>query len=194
MSQDKLLLSSTMSMANISSSAREEMVKNSHPEIAPSEIEMGELLGKGSFSHVYKGRCRGLEVAVKVFNVQNDPEELDNIRKEIAVMSQIFHPNVVLFMGAATDPSDKLMVVTERLPTDLHTLLLENKNKYDLSLRKRMKMAKEAALGVNWLHSGKQQFIHRDLKLSNLLVTHDFHVRVADFGLTRLKDKKGGPC
>lgn len=48
-------------------------------------------------------------------------------------------------------------------------------------------MAKEAALGVNWLHSGKQQFIHRDLKLSNLLVTHDFHVRVADFGLTRLK-------
>ncbi len=55
-----------------------------------------------------------------------------------------------------------------------------------------MKMAKEAALGVNWLHSGKQLFIHRDLKLSNLLVTHDFHVRVADFGLTKLKDKKNG--
>jgi serine/threonine protein kinase len=82
------------------------------------------------------------------------------------------------------------MIVTERLPTDLYTLLIENRNKYDLSLRKRMKMAKEAALGVNWLHSGKNQFIHRDLKLSNLLVTHDFHVRVADFGLTRLKDKK----
>jgi hypothetical protein len=42
-----------------------------------------------------------------VFNVQNDPEELENIRKEIAVMSQIFHPNVVLFMGAATDPRVK---------------------------------------------------------------------------------------
>lgn len=83
------------------------------------------------------------------------------------------------------------MVVTERLPTDLHALLIENKAKYDLSLRKRMKMAKEAALGINWLHSGKSQFIHRDLKLSNLLVTHDFHVRVADFGLTRIKDKKG---
>ena len=105
-------------------------------------------------------------------------------------MSQIFHPNVVLFMGANTDPKEKLMIVTERLPTDLHSLLIENKNKYDLSLRKRMKMAKEAALGVNWLHSGKNQFIHRDLKLSNLLVTHDFHVRVADFGLTRIKDKK----
>jgi serine/threonine protein kinase len=110
----------------------------------------------------------------------------------VVVDSQIFHPNVVLFMGACTDPTQKLMVVTERLPTDLHALLIENKTKYDLSLRKRMKMAKEAALGINWLHSGKQQFIHRDLKLSNLLVTHDFHVRVADFGLTRVKDKKGG--
>jgi hypothetical protein len=27
-------------------------------------------------------------------------------------MSQIFHPNVVLFMGASTDPKEKLMVVT----------------------------------------------------------------------------------
>ena len=57
-----------------------------------------------------------------------------------ALASQIFHPNVVLFMGASTDPNDKLMIVTERLPTDLYTLLIENKNKYDLSLRKRMKV------------------------------------------------------
>ena len=158
-----------------------------HPEILPSELVMGDLLGKGSFSKVYKGKCRGQDVAVKIFNVQNDPDELENIRTEIAVMSQIFHPNVVLFMGACTDPEKKLMIVTERLPTDLYSLLISNKNKYNLSLRKRMKMAKEAALGINWLHSGKQKFIHRDLKLSNLLVTHDFHIRVADFGLTRLK-------
>jgi hypothetical protein len=56
-----------------------------------------------------------------------------------------------------------LLFLQERLPTDLFKLLIENRNKYDLSLRKRMKMAKEAALGVNWLHCGKQQFIHRDL-------------------------------
>jgi serine/threonine protein kinase len=52
---------------------------------------MGELLGSGSFSRVYKGKCRGQDVAVKVFNIQNDPEELENIRKEIAVMSQVFN-------------------------------------------------------------------------------------------------------
>lgn len=191
MSDDRMVLSSTLAQDS-SVNARAQYKKgNQHPEILPAEIELGEKLGEGSFSQVFKGKCRGQEVAVKIFNIQNDDGELDNIRKEIQVMSQIFHPNVVLFMGACTDPDEQLMIVTERLPTDLHTLVIENKKKFPLSLRKRMKMAKQAALGVNWLHSGKQQFIHRDLKLSNLLVTHDFHVRVADFGLTTLKDKKG---
>jgi len=67
--------------------------------------------------------------------------------------------------------------------------VIEQKDKYQLSLRKRMKMVKEAALGINWLHCSSPMFIHRDLKPSNLLVTEDFHVKVADFGLTKMKDK-----
>ena len=60
--------------------------------------------------------------------------------------------------------------VTEKLPTDLNVVVIEQKDKYKLSLRKRMKMAKEAALGVNWLHCSNPMFIHRDIKPSNLLV------------------------
>jgi serine/threonine protein kinase len=60
-------------------------------------------------------------------------------------------------------------IVTEKLPTDLETLMI-GENKKNLSLFQRMKMAKDAALGMNWLHSSNPIFIHRDLKLSNLLV------------------------
>jgi hypothetical protein len=39
-------------------------------------------------------------------------------------MSQIFHPNVVLFMGASTDPKEKLMVVTVSTSRCLPSVLL----------------------------------------------------------------------
>lgn len=70
-----------------------------------------------------------------------------------------------------------------------------------------MKMAKDAALGMNWLHLSKPVFIHRDLKSGNLLVRslhlrqdilsyadillkvdNDFTVKVGDFGLTIMKE------
>ena len=54
------------------------------------------------------------------------------------------------------------------MPTDLETLLLRQKKEF--SLFERMQMARDAALGMNWLHTSNPVFIHRDLKLSNLLV------------------------
>src|SRR3989338_9147371 len=51
-------------------------------------------------------------------------------------------------------------------------------------------MMKDAALGMNWLHESNPVFIHRDLKLSNLLVDDALHVYVCDFGLTRMKPKE----
>lgn len=52
-----------------------------------------------------------------------------------------------------------------------------------------MKMSKDAALGMNWLHSSNPIFIHRDLKLSNLLVDNNYKVLVCDFGLAQMKPK-----
>jgi len=52
-------------------------------------------------------------------------------------------------------------------------------------------MAKQAALGMNYLHCSKPPFIHRDLKTSNLLVDENFQVKVCDFGLSHIKSHGG---
>ena len=43
-----------------------EVKRGRAPEIKYDEIEFGELIGKGCFGSVWKGRCRGVEVAIKV--------------------------------------------------------------------------------------------------------------------------------
>eukprot|EP01097_Dermamoeba_algensis_P001374 TRINITY_DN1518_c0_g1_i1.p1 TRINITY_DN1518_c0_g1~~TRINITY_DN1518_c0_g1_i1.p1 ORF type:complete len:568 (+),score=89.75 TRINITY_DN1518_c0_g1_i1:247-1704(+) len=103
-------------------------------------------------------------------------------------MSKIFHPNVVLFMGACTVPGF-LRIVTELMPRgDVETMLKDTN--VNLSLFMRMKMALDAALGITWLHQSNPQIIHRDLKTANLLVDDNLTVKVCDFGLSQLKPRE----
>jgi len=158
-------------------------------EIDPGEIRFDEerdFLGKGSFGKVYAGRCRGKEVAVKVPVKQHLSEkDLAAFRHEVLIMSKIFHPNVVLFMGACTQPGT-FRIVTELLHTDLERLL---RSDTPLTLRARVKMVSDAALGMNWLH-GISGIIHRDLKPANLLVDSNFTVKLTDFGFAQLRPER----
>eukprot|EP01125_Pyxidicula_operculata_P017139 TRINITY_DN5978_c0_g1_i1.p1 TRINITY_DN5978_c0_g1~~TRINITY_DN5978_c0_g1_i1.p1 ORF type:complete len:512 (+),score=76.63 TRINITY_DN5978_c0_g1_i1:109-1644(+) len=160
------------------------------PEIEPSEITYDEeldFLGQGSFGAVYRGRCRQTVVAVKVPAKQNlSAQEFEDFRKEVGIMSQIFHPNIVLFMGACMRPR-QIRIVTELMVTDLEKLLHSPKGK-TLSLFSRIKMARDAAKGMSWLH-GISNIIHRDLKPANILIDNNYNVKVSDFGFSEiLKD------
>lgn len=66
-------------------------------------------------------------------------------------------------MGACTQPGN-LIIVTEFMERGSVYDLLHDKNE-KLPFKLRMKWAKEAALGMNWLHCSKPVFIHRDLKV-----------------------------
>lgn len=115
-------------------------------------------------SQVYKGRCRQKAVAVKILHKQQfDPQTLAVFRKEVYLMSKIYHPNVCLFMvrdsflvarsssmlsnlvglsdnahqGAVTIPG-KLMILTEMVPKgNMETLLHDDKINLPLPLRMR---------------------------------------------------------
>jgi len=158
------------------------------PEISPNEIEKTGVLGDGSFGTVYRGRCRSQDVAVKVLHRQDlDEHSLNAFRKEVEIVSRIFHPNILLYMGACTIPGH-MMIITELMPRgDLETMLHDKKAHLPLVLR--MQMARDAAKGMTWLHSSNPVFIHRDLKTSNLLVAEDYTIKLCDFGLSQIKQR-----
>jgi len=64
---------------------------------------------------------------------------------------------------------------------------LLQKNAAKLDPRRRVHMAIDIARGMNYLHHCSPPIVHRDLKSSNLLVDKNWNVKVADFGLSRLK-------
>jgi len=169
------------------------------PEIQPEELEYLEKIGGGCFGSVYRGRCRGKEVAIKkLFRQDVDEKTLNDFKKEVHIQSQLRHPNVLLFMGACTTPG-KMALVTEMMPQGNLASFLHDP-KIDISLYKRIQMARDCVLGMNWLHCSNPVILHRDLKPSNLLLDEHLNVKVCDFGLSavkargeKLQDKGGIP-
>uniref|UniRef100_A0A7N0UWI0 Protein kinase domain-containing protein n=1 Tax=Kalanchoe fedtschenkoi TaxID=63787 RepID=A0A7N0UWI0_KALFE len=134
-----------------------------------------------------------MEVAVKILTEQDFPEDasfqkfLREFLREVWIMKSLRHPNIVLFMGAVTQ-RPHLSIVTEYLSRgSLFRLLHRQGAREALDERRRLNMAYDVAKGMNYLHKRNPPIVHRDLKSPNLLVDKKFTVKVADFGLSRLK-------
>ncbi|CAD6250831.1 unnamed protein product [Miscanthus lutarioriparius] len=153
-----------------------------------SELVLKEKIGTGSFGTVHRADWNGSDVAVKILMEQDfHPEHLKEFLREVAIMRSLRHPNIVLLMGAVTQPPN-LSIVTEYLSRgSLYRLLHRHGARENLDERRRLSMAFDVAKGMNYLHKRNPPIVHRDLKSPNLLVDKKYTVKVCDFGLSRLK-------
>ncbi|KAH9770868.1 Integrin-linked protein kinase family [Citrus sinensis] len=154
-------------------------------EIDPKELDFSNSveITKGTFRIA---SWRGTQVAVKTLGeeVFTDEDKVKAFIDELALLQKIRHPNVVQFLGAVTQ-STPMMIVTEYLPKgDLRAYL---KQKGALKPTLAVKFALDIARGMNYLHENRPEaIIHRDLEPSNILRDDSGHLKVADFGLSKL--------
>jgi hypothetical protein len=157
------------------------------------DIKMKGAIGTGSYGEVYRASLciKGVNeiVAVKKLHVRSlRAEQVDAFCKEASLMCQLNHINIVGFIGAVTEPSNLCIITQYCARGSLADLLLENT--VEINFRMKIKFALDAALGMLYLHRSNPVILHRDLKSDNLLVTQDWTVKVADFGLTRFISEK----
>ncbi|KAF2286043.1 hypothetical protein GH714_009891 [Hevea brasiliensis] len=150
-------------------------------EAAGTRFSSLELIGRGSFGDVYKAFDKELnkEVAIKVIDLEESEDEIEDIQKEISVLSQCRCPYITEYYGSYLNQT-KLWIIMEYMAGGSVADLLQSGPPLD-----EMSIAcilRDLLHAVEYLHNeGK---IHRDIKAANILLSENGDVKVADFGVS----------
>uniref|UniRef100_A0A672JM26 non-specific serine/threonine protein kinase n=1 Tax=Salarias fasciatus TaxID=181472 RepID=A0A672JM26_SALFA len=147
-------------------------------DIPFEQLDLGELIGKGRWGKVHKGRWHG-EVAIRLLEIDgNNQDHLKLFKKEVMNYRQTRHENVVLFMGACMAPPHLAIITSFCKGRTLYSVVRDTKNTLDIN--KTRQIAQEIVKGMGYLHA--KGIVHKDLKSKN--VFHDTNkVVITDFGL-----------
>ncbi|MEA3326374.1 MAG: protein kinase [Chloroflexota bacterium] len=141
-------------------------------------------LGSGGMAVVYKAVDEMLErtVAVKFLreDYAKDSAFRERFKQEAKSAANLSHPNIVTVHDFGLN-EDQVFIVIEYIDgTDLKTLIRKQGR---FSLEDTVDLMAQACAGVGYAH--RAGLVHCDIKPHNMLVSHDFQLKVTDFGIAR---------
>ncbi|KAF9423445.1 hypothetical protein HW555_001254 [Spodoptera exigua] len=164
----------------------------SHPAFqdcrSVDEFQYLNRIDEGAFGVVHRARDRqtGEEVALKQLKNINQREGLSiAARRELEILIKMKHPNIVAGGGIAVNSlGEEVFIVMEYVDYDLKSFLETMRVNGQMFSTEHVKCLMTQLLrAVQHLHD--HQIIHRDMKTSNVLLSGNGVLKVADFGLAR---------
>ncbi|KAL6655135.1 hypothetical protein ACP70R_005961 [Stipagrostis hirtigluma subsp. patula] len=157
-------------------------------EIDVKLLKFGNKVASGSYGDLYRGTYCSQDVAIKVLKPERINADMQReFAQEVYIMRKVRHKNVVQFIGACTKPPN-LCIVTEYMSGgSVYDYLHKHKGVFKLPAL--LGVAIDVSKGMSYLH--QNNIIHRDLKTANLLMDVNGTVKVADFGVARVKAQSG---
>jgi serine/threonine protein kinase len=145
--------------------------------------EILSLLGAGGMGEVYRARDPriGREVAIKILASRVGPERLRRFADEARAVGALNHPNILAVYDVSLE-GEVPFVVFELLEGETLRQRLANRS---VPLQKILDYATQIARGLAAAH--QEGIVHRDLKPENLFVATTGHVKILDFGLSKLQ-------
>ncbi|WVZ10050.1 hypothetical protein V8G54_014580 [Vigna mungo] len=142
------------------------------------------MIGEGGYGKVYKCNLDHTPVAVKILH-KDAINKKEEFLKEVEILSQLHHPNMVLLLGAC--PENGCLVYEYLENGSLEDYLLNKNRKPSLPWFFRFRIVFEMACGLSFLHNSKPEpIVHRDIKPGNILLDKNYVSKIADVGLAKL--------
>jgi serine/threonine-protein kinase len=172
--------------------------------VISGRYQLGDRLGSGGMSTVYKAVDRVLErtVAVKVLaeHLSDDEKFVARFRREALAVAKLIHPNIVQVYDTGVDDG-RHYIVMEYVEGRSGAQLLQSRGR--LGSEAAVEIGVQACAGLEYAH--RQGIIHRDVKPGNLMViggpaghratprtdalTEDMTVKLTDFGIARAAEQ-----
>ncbi|XP_029301595.1 kinase suppressor of Ras 1-like isoform X2 [Cottoperca gobio] len=147
-------------------------------DIPYEQLQLGEIIGKGRWGRVHKGRWHG-EVAIRLVEIDgNNQDHLKLFKKEVMNYRQTRHENVILFMGACMAPPHLAIITSFCKGVTLYSVVRERGHMLDVNIIRQI--AQDIVKGMGYLHA--KGIIHKDLKSKNVFYDTN-RVVITDFGL-----------
>ena len=154
-------------------------------------IDTDELLGHGAYGSVSVVRVNALRCACKRLHdiLAAESRAVDQYPMvqrfvdECIQMSKLRHPNIVQFLGVYFGKSSIPSLVMELLPISLGDFLDDYPNIPD---HVKNSILRDVALGLLYMHRQNPPMIHRDLTVSNVLLTKSLKAKITDLGVAKV--------
>ena len=136
-------------------------------KVSRDKVEIWTEIGSGGWGSVSEGTLR---VAIKQLHRQIlSPHYVDRLQREMRMLAQVRHPNLVQFLGVVLDEAalrlqEPPMIITELLDVNL-------RNAYERRLVfNKLSVFQDVAQALNYLHERHNPIIHRDISAPNVLL------------------------
>jgi serine/threonine-protein kinase len=153
------------------------------------KYEIQDVLGKGAMGIVYKGYDRVIarSVAIKVIaKASLDAAEIQHVterfRHEAQAVGRLVHPRIVQIYDYGEDDEIAYIVMELVNGKTLHEHLSQE---VSYEIREVGEIIRQVLDGIGYAHS--EGVVHRDLKLSNILINSDGRIKISDFGIARIE-------
>jgi eukaryotic-like serine/threonine-protein kinase len=164
-------------------------------QLLSDRYELGDRLGSGGMSNVYRATDRILErtVAVKVLaeHLSDDERFVARFRREALAVAKLIHPNIVQVYDTGVD-QDRHFIVMEYVEGRSGAQILQRDDHLDSA--ETVEIGVQSCAGLDYAH--RHGIIHRDVKPGNLMIVggpagdgREMSVKLTDFGIARAAEQ-----